>query len=69
MDSNSDLMNVLVEAKQSELRHSARPILPGHEPGSARRWMGRILIHLGERIGGTPRIQAPAHSAKSLAMQ
>lgn len=69
MDSNSDLMKALVSAKQEELRQSARPFFPKHEPGATRKWMGSMLIRVGERIGGTRRVPAQAEVSKTLAMQ
>ncbi len=69
MDSNSDLMTALVSAKQEELRQSARPFFPKHEPGAARKWMGSMLIRVGERIGGTCRVPAHADVSNTLAVQ
>ncbi|MBA3378581.1 MAG: hypothetical protein H0T93_06840 [Chloroflexia bacterium] len=69
MDTNSDLMKALVKAKQEELRHSNSPFFPGHEPGTTRRWMGSMLIRIGERIGGTRRVPAPTEVSSTLAMQ
>lgn len=66
---NSELMQVLVESKQAELRHSGRPLRPNHTAGAIRAWTGRAFIRLGERIGGTERIPAPTAgaAARSLA--
>ncbi len=69
MDSNSGFMNVLVEAKQAELRAAARPLFPEHEPGTIRRWMGSMLIRVGERIGGMRAVPAQAEVSSDLAMQ
>jgi len=69
MDSNSDLMSVLVKAKQEELRHSNGPFFPEQEPGTIMRWAGSMFIRIGERIGGTRQVPAQAEVSNTLAMQ
>ncbi len=69
MDLSSDLTQALVTAKQEALRRSKGPFFPGRETGMLRRWMGNLLIHLGERIGGAERVPAPDAAPNTLAMQ
>ncbi len=65
---NSELMQVLVDAKQEQLRQSAGQSF-NHEPGATRRWMGSVLIRLGERIGGGRRVPVQPTGIKTLATQ
>ncbi len=69
MDLNSDLNQALVTARQEALRHSTGPFFAEHEAGTVRRWMGNLLIHLGERIGGAERVPAADAAPNTLAMQ
>ncbi len=67
IQNSSELMQVLVESKQADLRKAARPLLPHHEAGAIRVRLGRAFIRLGERIGGAGPTSAPAAGARSLA--
>ncbi len=67
IQNSNELMQVLVESKQAEMRHSGRPLLPDHEAGAFRAWMGRAFIRLGERIGGAQPTQTQPAATRSLA--
>lgn len=67
MDVNSDLMWVLVEARQQQLRNESAAFQA--EPGRIRRTIGLRLIRLGEQIGGRPRpVPTPHTLGKRLAL-
>jgi hypothetical protein len=52
LDLNSDLMWVLVESRQEQLRNESAAFQ--REPGQIRKMIGLRLIRLGEKIGGRP---------------
>jgi hypothetical protein len=59
MDLNNDLMWVLVEARQQQLRSESSAVRG--EPGRLRKMLGLHLIRLGEQIGGRPRSVPATH--------
>jgi hypothetical protein len=67
MDLNNDLMWVLVEARQQQLRSESSAVRG--EPGRLRKMIGLRLIRLGEQIGGRPRPMPTPHTlGKRLAL-
>lgn len=64
---NTFFMNTLVEAHQEDLRKSARPPVPGSEPGPVRKTLANSLIRLGERLQGDAigKLERPPITANS----
>lgn len=63
--SNLDLMNVLVAARQEQLRRSGKPIQKSHEANRLRKSAGVMLIRLGQRMaGGQSAAPEPAPSGR-----